>query len=129
MRAKDSGSRSILVVEDEEALRLSVTQTLRKRGFSVLEAGDGNLAVDLIRDKAGDIGVVLLDLNLPGKSSHEVLEVLRRLRCGAKVILTSAYGRDTVAAEGLGEEGFIRKPYHLSELVGAVQEALPGRSR
>jgi len=126
MTAKGS-RRSILVVEDEETLRLSVTRTLRKQGFSVLEAGDGNLAVDLIRDKAGDIGVVLLDLNLPGKSSHEVLEVLRRQRPAAKVIFTSAYGRESLdlSLEGLGDESFIRKPYHLSDLVGAVQDALP----
>ena len=118
---------AILVVEDEDTLRTSVSKILRKRGFSVIEAADGNLALELIRAKVGEFSVVLLDLNLPGKSSHEVLEELRRARPGVKVILTSAYARDSLNAEmeGLGDGSFIRKPYHLSELVGAVREALP----
>jgi DNA-binding response OmpR family regulator len=115
------------VVEDEDTLRISVARMLRKKGFSVLEASDGNLAVDLIRAQTEDIAVVLLDLTLPGKSSHEVFEELRRARPGAKVILTSAYGRESVPASltGLQHENFIRKPYHLSELVSAVRNALP----
>jgi PleD family two-component response regulator len=81
---------SILIVEDEDTLRYSVSRMLRKRGFSVLEAGDGDLAVNLIRARDEEIAVVLLDLTLPGKSSLEVFEELQRTRPGVKVILTSA---------------------------------------
>jgi len=114
-------------VEDEDTLRLSVSRVLRKRGFSVLEARDGNLAVDLIRARKENIAVVLLDLNLPGKSSHDVIEELRRARPGVKLILTSAYGRDSLSEtlDGLQEKSFIRKPYHLSELVSEIVNALP----
>jgi CheY-like chemotaxis protein len=125
--AFDERKASILVVEDEETLRLSVSRILRKRGFSVLEAGDGNLAVNLIRAPKENIAVVLLDLNLPGKSSYEVMAELRRVRPGVKVILTSAYGQDSLSAslEGVEEKSFIRKPYHLSELVSKIRHALP----
>jgi DNA-binding response OmpR family regulator len=100
---------------------------LRKQGFSVLEAGDGNLAVELIRDRGNDIALVLLDITLPGKSSPDVFAELRRARPGAKVILTSAYGRESVTGslKAFEPESFIRKPYQFSELVTVVRDALP----
>ncbi|PWT92945.1 MAG: hypothetical protein C5B56_01555 [Proteobacteria bacterium] len=120
-------SGAILIVEDEETLRISVATMLRKQGFAVLEAGDGDRAVDLIRDRGEEIAVVLLDLTLPGKSSPEVFAELQRVRPDAKVILTSAYGREIVAGplKALERQSFIRKPYQFSELVTVVREALP----
>jgi PAS domain S-box-containing protein len=117
---------SVLVVEDEDTLRHAVVGMLRKIGISVLEAANGNLAVDLIRAEVEDVAVVLLDLTLPGRSSQEVFDELRRARPHAKVILTSAYGRDYVAGsmELVADEAFIRKPYRLSELIDLVRIAL-----
>jgi two-component system cell cycle sensor histidine kinase/response regulator CckA len=118
---------SIMIVEDEETLRISVATMLRKQGFYVLEAGDGDRAVELIRSQDEDIAVVLLDLTLPGRSSPEVFAELQRTRPDAKVILTSAYGRESVAGplKALERQSFIRKPYHFSELVTVVRQALP----
>jgi two-component system, cell cycle sensor histidine kinase and response regulator CckA len=118
---------SILIVEDEETLRISVATMLRKRGFSVLEASDGNLAVEAIHERNEDIAVVLLDLTLPGKSSQEVFEELRRHRPGVKVILTSAYGLENIVGplKALKSADFIRKPYQFNELVTAVSQVLP----
>jgi two-component system cell cycle sensor histidine kinase/response regulator CckA len=118
---------SILIVEDEETLRSAVAKMLRKKGFSVLEAADGDLAVEMIRDRNHNIALMLLDLTLPGKSSHEVFDELQRTRPGVKVILTSAYGRERVAGSmrSLKRESFIRKPYQLNDLVTVVRHALP----
>jgi CheY-like chemotaxis protein/two-component sensor histidine kinase len=118
---------TIMIVEDEETLRISVATMLRKQGFYVLEAGDGDRAVELIRSQDEDIAVVLLDLTLPGRSSPEVFAELQRARPEAKVILTSAYGRESVAGplKALERQSFIRKPYHFSELVTVVRQALP----
>jgi PAS domain S-box-containing protein len=118
---------SVLIVEDEETLRVSVAKMLSKKGFSVLEAADGVVAVNLIHDNSKNIALVLLDLSLPGKSSQEVFAELQRFRPGVKVILTSAYGRESVAGPltSLEPETFIRKPYHLNELVTVVRQALP----
>ncbi|HXA51988.1 MAG TPA: PAS domain S-box protein, partial [Candidatus Acidoferrum sp.] len=80
-----------LVVEDEEALRVAVSRMLRKRGFSVLEAGDGKTAVAVFRAQASEIDAVLLDMTLPGMSGPEVLHALRRIRPDVRVILTTAY--------------------------------------
>ncbi len=122
----NSETRTILVVEDEEMLRLPISKLLRRRGFSVLEASDGSAAMGLLRAHSADIGLVLLDVTLPGVSSREILEEARRSRPGLKVIVTSAYGEETVIAmfAGLGFERFIRKPFPLGDLVQLVSDTL-----
>ena len=82
---------TILIVEDEDLIRQPVSKMLRKKGFSVVEASDGNAAVDLIRAKGDHIDVLLLDITLPGASSREVFDEARRLRPGLPVIVTSAH--------------------------------------
>jgi CheY-like chemotaxis protein len=114
---------TVLVVEDEELIRLAVAKALRKRGFSVMQASDGSAAMELIRTHRDDIGVILLDVTLPGRSSREVFEEAQRLRPGLKMILTSAYGKETVDATfaGLRVEYFIRKPFQLGDLVRLLE--------
>jgi CheY-like chemotaxis protein len=116
----------ILLVEDEVTLRLAVSTMLYNRGFAVLEAGTGELALDLIRTKKR-IAVVLLDLTLPGKSGRQVFEELRRIRPRLKVILTSAHGRESLTPSfgALQHAGFIRKPYRFQELEELIRKVLP----
>ena len=117
---------AVLIVEDEETLRLSVSQMLRSRGLTVLEAADGNAAINLIHSQGAEIGVLLLDVTLPGKSSLEVLELLQRVRPDARVILTSAFEWENVEGKLRGvRHNFIRKPYHLNELISLIRHALP----
>jgi PAS domain S-box-containing protein len=114
---------TVLVIEDEDMLRFAVAKTLRKKGFSVLEAGDGRAGVELFRAQAEQIATVLLDVTLPGMSSREVLEELKAIQPAVKVITTSAYGRDT-ALEALGVQQslpYIRKPYQLSEVTDLIR--------
>jgi two-component system cell cycle sensor histidine kinase/response regulator CckA len=117
---------TVLVVEDEDLLRLAVTKALTKKGFSVIEASDGSAAMELLRAHKDELDVVLLDVTLPGTSSREIFEEAGRIRSDLEVILTSAYSKETVAATfaGLRVEHFIRKPFHLAELVIVLQEAL-----
>jgi two-component system, cell cycle sensor histidine kinase and response regulator CckA len=117
---------TILIVEDEELLRIAVSKALRKRGFSVIEASDGSAGMELMQKHKDDIDVILLDVTLPGRSSREILDEVRRIRPNLKVILTSAYDRNTVEASftGLPITSFIRKPFQLSDLAGMLQDAL-----
>ncbi len=117
-------SRTVLVVEDEETLRLAVSKMLRKRGFAVVEAVDGNSAVESIRSYGDAIDVMLLDMTLPGISSPEVLAEARRLRPNLKPILTSAHSQEAIHASyaGLPREPFLRKPYRIDELVSLLRE-------
>ena len=115
----DSARGTILVVEDEEALRLAVSSMLRKAGFAVLEAADGSEAIRMIGIHAAEITEMLLDVTLPGVASTEVLREARRLRPDLRVIVTSAYSQQKVAAmsSDLGTQPFVRKPYHVADIM------------
>jgi CheY-like chemotaxis protein/two-component sensor histidine kinase len=116
---------TILVVEDEDTLRLAVSKMLRKSGFTVLEAADGETGVDLLRASPREIDLALLDLTLPGMSSREVLSELRRVQPNLKVIITSAYNQDWAQTTIGGQPPwlYIRKPYQLRQLTSLVQSA------
>lgn len=116
--------RLLLVVEDESSLRLASAAMLRRRGYSVLEAPDGNAAIDLIRQHKSAIALLLLDITLPGAPSREVYAEARRVRPDMKVIVTSAYGQSAVDASfpGLEVDAFVRKPYQLGNLIELVRD-------
>jgi len=117
---------AVLMIEDEESLRAAVCKMLRKSGFTVIEAADGASALEIFRARGSGIGVVLLDLTLPGLSGREILSELRRLRPEVKIIVTTAYSRDTAAASLDHDEEwlFIRKPYRLADLTQLLHETL-----
>ncbi len=80
--------------------------------FSIIDAGDGNAATDLLRSRKDEIDVILLDMTLPGMSSHEVIAEAQRIRPDVKVILTTAYSREMAAPSFAAPQvkAFIRKP-------------------
>jgi len=123
--ASDVSDKTILVVEDEDSLRLAVSRMLQKRGYTVIEAADGRAAVDLFRANQSGIDLVLLDMTLPGIAGQEVLSELRRLNPAVSVVLTSAYGQDVVLRSLGAQEPcpFIRKPYLMTDLVGLLGNA------
>jgi CheY-like chemotaxis protein len=117
----------VLVVEDEEPLRLSVSKILRRNGFSVIETADGSAAIEYLQaGKTPDIHVILLDLTLPGASSLEVIEAARQARKDVKVVLMSAYSLEMapllVSAPELS--GFIRKPFELVDLIQVLRDVV-----
>jgi CheY-like chemotaxis protein len=116
----DGGSfrGTVLIVDDEDMLRVAVAKMLVKKGISVFETGDGRKGVELFRAHSAAIDVVLLDVTLPGMSGPEVLAELRKVRPEVKVILTTAYGRDRALA-AMGDEQsypYVRKPYKINDL-------------
>lgn len=118
-------SRTLLVVEDEDALRLAASKILARKGFAVLQAADGNAAVDLLQS-ANKIDAILLDVTIPGFTSHEVAAKAQLFQPKAKVVLTTAYSREMIMGsfESGQISGFIRKPYRLGELVQTLQGIL-----
>ena len=119
-------SGTILVIEDEEILRVIVAKVLRERGFSVIETGDGKTGVDLFQKNESEVSVVVLDMTLPSLSGREVLVQLQRIRPDVKVILTTAYSENMALLRFDGQRPwhFLRKPYHLSDLVELVRDAV-----
>jgi CheY-like chemotaxis protein len=121
-----SSAGTILLVEDEDELRQAVAKMLRKEGFMVMEASNGAAAVDLFQANEPDVGVVLLDMTLPGIDGREVLSRLQAIRPNVKVVFTSAYSQAQVVDSLESHESvrFIRKPYQFSELVGLLHTTL-----
>ena len=117
---------TILVVEDENELRIAVSKMLRRNGLAVIEAIDGTSAIQLFRTHQDEIDIILLDLTLPGATSLEVFQEARRARPDLKIIFTSAYSRETGEASlaGLRIEHFIRKPFQLVDLISMLQDDL-----
>jgi two-component system, cell cycle sensor histidine kinase and response regulator CckA len=120
---------TVLVVEDEDALRRAVCKMLRREGATVIEAADGKTGTDLFQAKAPEIDVVLLDMTLPRMSGQEVLAELRRIQPGARVIVTSAYSQDWARTTIAGDQSwlYIRKPYRFDELMGLLQKVCSER--
>jgi len=118
-------ARTVLVVEDDYVLRLAVSKTLRNRGFAVMEAADGSSAIDVLRSHKDEIDVVFLDFTLPGVPSRRIFEEAQRIRPDLKVIVTTAYGKETVDAAfaGLRVDHFIRKPFHLFDVLRLFEDA------
>jgi PAS domain S-box-containing protein len=118
---------AVLIVEDEDHLRLAMAKVLRKSGLETFEAANGSAAIELLRARGVEIDLILLDLTIPGRSSAEVLAQAAMARPdNMKVILASAYSEET--AKPLMQapivRGFIRKPFELAELLQRVRAAL-----
>jgi two-component system cell cycle sensor histidine kinase/response regulator CckA len=122
---------TVLVVEDEEVLRLAVSKMLRMERFSVIEAGDGTTGASLFLANENKIDVVLLDLTLHGMSGQDLLAELKRIRPDVKIILTTAYGADFAFSTSgtLQPWSYLRKPYQFREVISLLRVACLDRQR
>lgn len=113
-----SGTESILIVEDEKALRELLRTVLEQHGYRVTFASDGETAANFFSASSQSFDVVLLDLQLPDISGLAVLERIKKLRPAQKFIAISGYtSPETEAAlRRLGVRDQLLKPYHLGDL-------------
>jgi DNA-binding NtrC family response regulator len=116
-------AKTVLVIEDEEALSSAVVKFLQRRSYVVFVAGDGDTGLDLFRANRSSIDVVLLDMTLPGISGSAVLSELHRVDPKLPVILTSAYSQEMASREFKSQDywAFLRKPYRIQELLELLQ--------
>jgi CheY-like chemotaxis protein len=126
--AKSGLGHTILVVDDEMALRQAVAFILGQRGYNVLEAADGVQAVEMMKARGGEIKVVLLDVMMPRLDGVATLKALRELRPGVRVIATSGVNHDTrvEALRRMGVQHFLLKPYRNQELLEALGTCITG---
>ena len=117
-------SRRILVVEDEAALRLGISDRLRSEGYEVEEAADGDGGFERARGEPFDL--VLLDVMLPGRSGFDVLRDLRREGVDTPVLMLTARGEvlDRVLGLKLGADDYLVKPFETMELLARVEALL-----
>ena len=117
---------TILVVDDEAILRDLARGALEAAGFRVLEAPDGQEAVDLVAQGRGPVDLVFLDMTMPRMGGAEAFRRIRALVPGIRVLLTSGY-TEKESLESLADlppDGFLQKPFRIRELVTRVQELL-----
>lgn len=122
--AVPGGSETILLVEDEETVLNVGREALEHFGYRVYTARDGEEGLSVYRAHRDEIALVISDAVMPKMGARELLSRLRELDPKVKMLVMSGYRRDT---EMEGIVGFIRKPYHLSELLNQVREVLDRR--
>lgn len=122
----DNSSRTILLVDDEPAVRSIIMKILRRAKYSVLEADSGAAAVKLAQSHPEKIDLVITDLYMPGQQGPEVVKDLAAVRPGLKVLFISGYANpDVVARTGVpGGANFLQKPFSGEELTTAVKAAI-----
>lgn len=120
------GEGTILLADDEEAVRNVANQMLKKIGFKVLTAYDGTDALNAFQRHADEIICVLLDLTMPHMDGEETFRQIRRLNKDVPVILTSGYNEQEVVGRFVGRElaGFLQKPFTYTQLFKKLRETL-----
>jgi CheY-like chemotaxis protein len=120
------GSETLLLVEDEEAVRDVNRRILVRGGYAVLEASDGKDALRVTTRHRGPIHLLVTDVVMPGMGGRQLAERLRALRPEMKVLYVSGYHDDAVVEHGIqeGEVHFLHKPFSPSALSRKVREVL-----
>lgn len=121
-----TGTGTILLVEDEEAVRSFAARALEGRGYKVLQAGTGTEALEVLEASGGEVDLVVSDVVMPEMDGPTLLNKLRETRPELKVIFISGYAEEAFKKNLEGEEifAFLPKPFSLKQLAAAVKELL-----
>ena len=126
VRSEISGSETVLVVEDEDAVRTVAREALRVRGYRVLDAPDGETALRLALDHGGAIDLLVTDVIMPGLSGRDLADRLRSVRPDLRVLFMSGYSDDALGERGALGPGmhYLQKPFASDALARRVREVL-----
>jgi PAS domain S-box-containing protein len=121
-----SGSETILLVEDEDVVRGLTREILEQAGYKVIEAAQGEKAVQLFSEAAREIDLLLTDVVMPGVSGKELANRVTRLRPDLKVLFMSGYTDEAIVHHGVldSDVQFIQKPFSPASLARKVREVL-----
>jgi DNA-binding NtrC family response regulator len=121
-----SGTETILIVEDEESVLKLSRDMLEILGYRVLTASKTDQAVRLVGEYDGNIDLLLTDIVMPDMNGKELSERIIPIKPGMKCLYMSGYTADVIARQGILDEGikFISKPFSLRDLAAKVRETL-----
>jgi len=124
------GSETVLLVEDEDAVRESEREYLEQHGYTVLAAANGPAALELAASCGRDIQLLVTDVVMPKMSGSELAQQLLAQRPELKVLFVSGYAENTVVQHGLAELGsrFLQKPFTLKALAAKIREVLDAKA-
>jgi CheY-like chemotaxis protein len=124
--APAAGTETILLVEDEGAVRSLVRKVLERRGYKVLEATNGAEAIQLAESYQGRIDLILTDVVMPDIGGPALIELLAPRLAAARVLFMSGYTDQEIIRRGVDEfhAGFIGKPFAPNELTAKIREVL-----
>jgi two-component system, cell cycle sensor histidine kinase and response regulator CckA len=123
--ADDTGQGTILLVEDEKDLRGLNARGLTSRGYTVLQAGNGVEAIEVLERHNGKIDLVVSDVVMPEMDGPSLLKELRRRRPDLKIIFVSGYAEEAFANnQPEGQHRFLAKPFELKTLIATVKETM-----
>ena len=128
-RSQANGSETVLLVEDEESVRQLVRETLESKGYKVLEADNGEAALQIVSNHSGKINMLITDVVMPGMSGRELSARLCAACPQIKVLYLSGYTEDAIVHEGVidPDTAFLQKPFTLQMLSRKVREVLGER--
>ena len=120
------GNGRILIVDDEEIIRLTVNDILESLGYQTLTAINGREALEIFKEKKDEIDLVLMDMIMPEMNGKECFFELIKIKPDVKIVLSSGFTRENDINDliDLGLRAFIRKPFHTAELSKVLAEAL-----
>jgi len=120
------GRDYILLAEDNETTRVLGREILEEFGYSVIEAVDGEDALEKFREQIGRVSLVILDVIMPKMNGREVYDAIRSINPNMRILFCSGYARDVVAGQGEVEEGmnYLPKPFTPKELLMKIREVL-----
>jgi len=121
----EAGSETVLVIDNEEIIRSSVSEALSKLGYPVVTVADGTEGLRILEALQDKIAVVLLDMTLPGTRGEEILRELQRIRPDVSIVLSGPFG-EAEARRRFGRytaAGYLQKPYSWRMLAERVSEA------
>ena len=122
-----TGRGTILLVEDEDAVRMFAARALTNKGYRVLEAGSGEEALALVRENAAEIDLLISDVVMPNMDGQTLVAEAKRIRPDLRVIFISGYAEDVFKRGGgelTGDAAFLPKPFSLKQLAESVKAAL-----
>lgn len=125
-RVPETGSETLLLVEDEAAVRASVRRLLEWHGYTVIEARNGAEALRIYQAREDEIELVLTDILMPEMGGHELVEELRSRRPELRVVFMSGYAERALTSIGavLPGTGYLEKPFTVETLMRRLREVL-----
>jgi CheY-like chemotaxis protein len=120
------GSKTVLVVEDDPPVRQLTGRMLRDRGYSVIEASDGNEALDIAMHYSGEIHLVITDVVMPGIGGKDLVSQLNIVQPIIKALFVSGYADNAIVHHGIldSDVAFLQKPFTAERLAHKVREIL-----